>query len=484
MWGNMDTPDISISSATSPDESELIDGQIHFLWHHRCHEVWAKERLHFWRLAFSPTYDSREVLTRVRTVMFDKRVMSYALYELTGEFDLMLRVWLPATVTHDDFQTSLERAFGEFRSARCDSFAVQKIVAHWVWDRHGTAVMKHPDDDILKTGLTDADIQRVNDGQITREEFNWYEEKGLVAHCSPSSGIKFVVRIPSADDMSVYARNRMRTALKEVLVRASHISDISLYCGAGFAGFLLMGRIDSEHFHELNGELVQPVNELGLGDFFGVRTYSHIILASPVGSQTLQDRLPLKDELDTNRERSVEEYLVEDEATKLEFKASAFVNMDRLLFGDGKRMEDREVTKGGVLKAIVGMLNSKGGNVIVGVYEAKQMKRQTEQIKAMPRRGAYVVCGVDEDMGGKDWDAFGLRLCEVIYAGITPSVRPWVRLHKETVDGRHLCVVEVRAPRTDWFYLKDDPRFIVRIGNNTRELAGPDADAHKRSEPR
>lgn len=94
---------------TSDALTRLIAGNMQFLWHHRCHEVWAQEELSFWRLYFAPTYNHREIVTRIKTVLMDCKILSYAIYELTGEIDLLLRLWIPPSVTQLSFENALKR---------------------------------------------------------------------------------------------------------------------------------------------------------------------------------------------------------------------------------------------------------------------------------------------------------------------------------------------------------------------------------------
>jgi len=53
-------------------------------WHPSLHEGWSQERLHFWRLAFSPTYDRAKIKGLLETAMDAHGVSSFALYELFG----------------------------------------------------------------------------------------------------------------------------------------------------------------------------------------------------------------------------------------------------------------------------------------------------------------------------------------------------------------------------------------------------------------
>jgi hypothetical protein len=416
----------------------------------------------------------------------DCKILSYAIYELTGEIDLLLRLWIPPSVTQLSFENALKRALSDVHLTHSDNFTVNEIIAHWIWNDNGPGDMRQPSERHLKEGLSDSEIQRVNDGRITYEEFKWFAERNFLTPYNPSPGIKFAIRIPHFEGMTVLARNHLRIALMEIMRRSRHLKELSLYRGAGFGQFLLIGKVEPSHFENVNSELIHQINELGLGPIFGVRTITHIIVSSPGDSQTLQDRIPLKRELQHGDGEITIDWLFErEEDEALEFKGSAFSNLDRWLEDGGEPTDDKRVTEEGALRAIIGLLNAKGGRVVIGVLEAKRYKKYVpEALRGLPRRGEYIVCGVNVDYRGKSWDEFALRLQNIIFSSIIPTPKVWVSVKKEVVDGRDVCVVTVRECRSDWFYLKTDPNFYVRFGNSTDAMIGPNADEYKREKGR
>jgi hypothetical protein len=135
--------------------------------------------------------------------MLDSSVSSYAIYEMTGQHDLLVRLWLPPSVTQGDFQTALFSKLKDVDVQTLDHFAVSTIVNHWVWDGNGLESLRVPPQEILKNPLNDADIRRINEGQISVEEFLWFSSKNLIAPFKPSAGIKFVVIIPPSPNVGL-----------------------------------------------------------------------------------------------------------------------------------------------------------------------------------------------------------------------------------------------------------------------------------------
>jgi predicted HTH transcriptional regulator len=147
---------------------------------------------------------------------------------------------------------------------------------------------------------------------------------------------------------------------------------------------------------------------------------------------------------------------------------------------------NEKVLNEGVLKAVVGELNGKGGKVIVGVLEAERFRAPEAQprLKALPRAGDYAVCGVNEEYGKEGWDHYQRRLQDAINTKTVPSPQIWVSIKRDEYQGRDVCVISVRPPIADWFYLKADGSFFVRHGNETRSLSGPEADNYRRNNAR
>ncbi|MCC7106265.1 MAG: ATP-binding protein [Chloroflexi bacterium] len=151
-----------------------------------------------------------------------------------------------------------------------------------------------------------------------------------------------------------------------------------------------------------------------------------------------------------------------------------------------------QITNHGILKSIVGMLNADGGRVVVGVLETDKFKNETahQKLRGFPAYGRYTCVGIEMDLQGHDWDWYHLRLQDIIKTRISPSPSVWVTFEPREFQGVRLCMISVRAPDTEWFYLLEDPkkadeaRFYVREGPRTRPVGGLEADRYKRAKPR
>ena len=457
------------------------------MWHHLIHEEWGKERLYFWRLGFKPTYNRDEILDNLGKVFGDHRVLSYSIYESTGESDLFVRLWLPTTTSQRDFEKSLVDNLKELKL--CDPFVVSDIIDHWVWMNSSFKDMRVPSEQVLNRPLQNSEIEKINNYSISLEGFNKYAEMNLIAPWSPKKGIRLIIIIPrSPNSLPVDAHQQLTVELRNIIYEEEILSDISIYAGEGFAQFLIIATIDSKDFLRIN-EVIKAINSIGLQSFFEVRTYTHVIVSSAGRGLPLEDKIP---ESTVIEETKIEAYLSGKETQTIEIKGSAFTDMKKLIIGDGKIKRSEVVTNDGVLKSIVGFLNAEGGKVIIGALESKDFPtskndKVSKRTKNFPKYGEYIICGINVDYGDQDSDLFLRQLQSVIRKKIRPLSTKWLDLNVEEFQGRELCVVNVHnVLSNDWYYLVVEKihKFYVREGNSTVILNGVEADEYRRTHPR
>lgn len=473
------------------------------MWNHRLHEEWGKERLFFWRLAFSPTYDRAKIIRRLEAALTGSQILSYGLYESTGQHDLFLRAWIPSSLSQDAFEDTLYNQLSKEHLQICEAFAVTDVRAHWVWkpatgqspalgDDEPEVLV--PTNEAINRRLSDRDIQRANRNELTDAEVEQFESAHLLRRWTPTPGIRIIVLIPrSPHSLPRIARRSLGSELRRILTSNGSLYDISIYEGSGFAQFLMMATVAPHEFAQIN-EAIDAINSVGLQQYFAVRTFTHIIVNSAGRQLPLHDELPLAKEV--HEVDAVESYLERDESDDLEFKSTAFVSVGAWL-ETGKASHSDDVLDS-ALKTIVGFLNAGGGTLVVGVLESKQFSGHPSRgkLEVFPQFAKYLISGIELDTIGHDADWFQLRLSDLLRSRITPLCTNWLSVKLFPFSGRTICVIPVRRVISDdWFYLngrdqkgkpdKDDPlRFFVRQGNSTRQLSGPEADEYKRTNPR
>ncbi|MGH9421030.1 MAG: AlbA family DNA-binding domain-containing protein, partial [Thermoanaerobaculia bacterium] len=292
--------------------------------------------------------------------------------------------------------------------------------------------------------------------------------------------IKFAIVIsqPSQPLMSS-AQGALRARLTTILRSAERLRDLSLYTISNpHAEFLILGCVDYVDFNSISRELLEVINESQFPEFFEIRTYTHIMLAGP-GELPVSETLPLRGK--TAERLTAEQCLLRGESAAIEIKASAFMDVDLWLNkGDLKKLENPDAM--GFLKAMVGFLNTAGGTVVIGALEDGRNwgPEASRRLADFPLCGTFRVCGLKFDYQGKDWDLFARRLRDVIRTHVDPWPGSWIAERREIVQEGEVCVISVREPSANWYYLKSKPgEFYIRDGPRTIKIGGTDADNYK-----
>jgi DNA sulfur modification protein DndB len=171
--------------------------------------------------------------------------------------------------------------------------------------------------------------------------------------------------------------------------------------------------------------------------------------------------------------------LDDDENEFLEFKGSLTLNIDRYLRkdGDGKLIEDLKLLDDGVLKTIVAFLNTKGGEVIIGILEQNKYSNIPDgKLENYPIYKNKILFGIEKEYKKDGWDGYEQRIINFIESKISPELfyYEWVKIEKKSFEGIDLCQISVQAADSKQFLNKS--KFFVRIHNKTVSLEGKEID--------
>lgn len=442
-------------------------------WHPVLHNLWAGERLVFWRLSFG-RYDPKSARARVKEAMESVEVSSWVAYEATGGFDVLIRAWLPAAVSQADFEAAILDELGDMQ-LHFDFFAVDKLVRHWPWVLQDQS-MGEPSRDLLEGGVPSRDIESINAG-ADPERLREYRQRNIVAPVLEEKGIGFMVAVAPAGPAIVPAlaqQGAAEAAMADLLgrVEGKAFSGLSLYAGSGFARYLVLGRVRPASFSELEESLVRPLGEIAGRD--GGRTYTFILSASAPLARV--ERMPIS--ASKPAEPSAEELLHQDEDAHFEAIAMAFDESSERSAGFTAHLA----------RVVTGFLNADGGTIVIGAAETARLQhgdRVAELFEGAPEVGKYAMRGIGAK-ASEDVDGFHRRLMAVLGKKIEPDPRNFFLVRFEQVAGRTACVLTVpRVAPLDprpWFYCREGrsgARFFLRRGSMTAELAGAEADAYK-----
>lgn len=481
------------------------------LWHDLIHESQDLSRLHFWRLSFSPSYDSEAIFERLHSAFVERSIESYAIYQTLGAWDLLLRVWVPREQSAEEIQAHLDRALQHLKIWNIDWISCH-TVSHWADGDTNPSLWPDLDDPVV------GEVSRFNDKQMRGETVERSERmQELVAEGvlkvipTDTKGVRlFVVfdhpRFPFNPGGRRQALSRLRQACEEVsAIWSTSLGEdetprISIYEGSGtMTEFLVMARAPHGHFHSFVSDLGSRLRQAGLDDLYDMRSYTHVI-ADRMFSRFAENRPSSK------AEPQPEIGIELEETESLEYKASFSLDVRRYLETGEQAIDPRLIHA--TVRAVCGLLNSpRGGRLVIGVLEVRRMLERTKDklklLQSMSEKFGYEIeqaellappnalIGIEAEVGEeknfKDLDAYQRRVGEVLRDQITPNPWSFMELSFSERDERSLCVIEVR-PGNEWFWgLSADgghEEFYVREAGATRAYSGVESDLYKKANPR
>jgi hypothetical protein len=271
--------------------------------------------------------------------------------------------------------------------------------------------------------------------------------------------MKFAVVVrPSMYPTSYSTGSSLVEAIRRLLDDAKDfVTEVSLFGGSGFGDYLLRGRMAPQHFYELETVLLSPLREIvhAVGSDISV-----MVMSTPP---------------------SIEDLLERGEDRQLAVKGWAFSDLAHWLDDERSSPRTSDNAIENIRRVIVALLNSDGGNVVIGAVDSGNQRYQARLVDA-PRIGDYIICGIDGEMRA-GWDVYEHQLRQACNAGIEPSPAALISASRVSVAGRTVCVLTVQPSRQNWFYTQSRRdrayRFYIREGGSTVELSGPHLDNYK-----
>lgn len=453
-----------------------VNEKAEFLWHYDVHKRFG-ENLLYLMFSFVPVYRREDIINSLKKFIGERGISSYCIYEMFGYYDIMLRIWLPSSQHPSKFIKELNRVLEAVDCIRELPFYVEDNRYHWMWwdYKKGSKPSSPKEEDINK--LSEDIVRAVEGNTIDPVEFAQLERKHILKSYKPKEGIKFFVIIPPpplAESPTFSYRENVERELVSLAITHKDIVEPSIYLGAGFAWFLIKGKIPFGKYSVLNN-LIQGINRIGIIGF-QIRTYTYLVC----DIETEKEGIVLPPEAEEKKE--IIHYLTREEDERFETKGSLLFNIDRFLRDKKYKGEpDDKIAIEGVLKSIVGLLNAKGGKILIGVIEAHRyvdlLKDPDNPLNRLPRIDNRIVFGIEKEYGQKDWDTFCRRLSDLIRTHIGREASAIVNLQCYQYQGKNLCLVDVKKGRS-WYYLNKN-QFYVRRANSTLLLEGREADSYK-----
>jgi hypothetical protein len=203
------------------------------VWHPDIHQHYSEEL--FYYLIRSTGYFP-EFKSGLLDLLSERSIRGFCLYDVFGDFDFMLRVWLTPQKRED-----LTKAFRD-KAYRVSEFVVREFVHLWHVQKDGSLTSRNfTDVEISKVGS--AKLMAAQEGDETAQD-ELFANGMLLCHVPKRDGFKFFTRLNLATGHLVDER-AITEALIACIRGAGYLRQPSAYRGMGFAQFLIKGVVDS-----------------------------------------------------------------------------------------------------------------------------------------------------------------------------------------------------------------------------------------------
>jgi hypothetical protein len=458
-------------------------------------------------------YDRVEFFDELEQYLEGAGVGAYATYEMSGEFDILLRAWLPGFQTSGRFADSIDHDLG-LEDSR--DFQVVDIVRHWVWSGEKTHEPEPCDHERLidQFGMTDIEtINRLSDESHCSDAANPSTgEAALVsrmmsgnglADLRGTSGIRILVRLEGLYNLRT---NGERHAALQLLTREvdkvtrpkgrrqvepenGHftIDEVSLY-RCRDESLLLLCRVDYPRWHRIREDLLRPLAALpGVAQ---TTTWPALTQNFVRSRECLQPTAEMAKLIAVSEEREraerddgespedqngdgglrtgpfepppppptppgAMEFFDRHEDAQFEAKGSAFTRVEEWLSKEIETPEEKYLKESNgffrdtIAKSVVAMLNSGGGVILIGVLE-RDRYAQHKSDRLRLRLSRFPANGRFHVIGLQD-PIFRER-------GWDGFELKFNRLLKESIEGEIADIVQVSR---DWY--SEQTLAVVRV---------------------
>jgi hypothetical protein len=509
------------------------------VWNDFVHEQEDNAQLSLWRLGFTPNYMYDEIFEALHRVFETKDIRAHVAYETLGDYDLLLRLWIPESFRPEDIELELRREL-----QHCNLLGLEYFACHTI-SHHANSDERRPD-----PGKVTAALELVHslEAEHVREIAEYNKQQAATTKLIDRvyyeqlkwEDLPQIPRPPKADELLAVGalmsvplttrgircfvtfdapRRSFYADMKRLLLlsldakclevrlawqeRMPHLDppQVSIYAGKSpsTSDFIVMARAPHGCFHGFVHDLVMGVRDVELIKALELRPYTHVI-ADRMFTEFQEERR------EPDGPGPVDESTVQrDEDESLEFKATLYENFRSYI--DHHRHERSEGRLDDVIKAVCGLLNApQPGRLVIGVLEVRrEIGSRDDPVAYLDRlrrdfdydydpedlsNPPQAVVGIEIEIGPEgfsDADEYRNFLRDKLLTNIKPPPFPYTRIDFPTVLGRQLCVVSTR-PGDVWFEARVGKAkkwdFFVREGASTRPYDGQDRLLYQAAHPR
>lgn len=387
-----------------------------YVWHTAVHNL-RRERLYFWRFAFSSVYSRKQIARAIAEIVesLSPACESYAIYETLGYWDFILRVWVPSLHQPDELEEAIFARLTPLGLTETQYMAVYEILRHHAWralslpnptpQEASIGLSSHSDFveaiDSYNEELSRVLIARLESGRLVDDWANELNvpkaldlgelmQRGIVAPILlGTEGVRFNISLGlSSQPLSHDARQRVNTGLVDAVntftagFGSSSPASVSIYHGYGtFTSHLMTCRAPDGSFYEFINGLVDRIHSNEIIGLYRLKPSTSVYASRDV----LMVRETALAKADTTEFDP--RMLTQEESETFEVKASALFDLHRFVRSvnlqpelqqprDPARyaLEKNTVSLG---KAVCALLNNgKVGNIVVGLAENNRVREK------------------------------------------------------------------------------------------------------------
>jgi hypothetical protein len=260
----------------------------HLQWHADMHRKLSGRSLHFWFMRLSGVYEKDKAFTAILGCMRAVGAVAYAGYELSGEFDVMIRLWLPPSAVGRFAELLKEK----LRPRTSRYYPVVEGVRHWVWEEEsngsGPGPVRCDVDKLDQTTLLEdinllnrlSDVSHEASKVVARNArensvLEHFQQAKAITPVTPQNGIRLVMHLRPSHDLSDEDLERITEGviaqldgLRDSVDRSPaerssklRIREFSLYVCADNTVIVLC-RIDYRAWHLIREQLLTPLAKI------------------------------------------------------------------------------------------------------------------------------------------------------------------------------------------------------------------------------
>jgi hypothetical protein len=255
VFDSMIVVDSNSLSCYKPHQSAGNSLPLMRIWHPEVHTLFG-EHLHYYLLTLRP-FNPEMFRKKMESFRKEQSIGGFSYYEVFGAFDIILRVWIPATQEEDKFVNDLRKYLPEIERAM--PFRITEIQSYWCRDEDLCGYNAN-----MLDRVTVNRVREIQNGHKSQDADD-FKKGGLLAEVEQSKDtVKFFITLSNPQPIARDVEQRFQRELIRVVDSfrepANQLQRVSTYFGYGFAWVLIKAETLPQNYF-LVGKLIDDLNE-------------------------------------------------------------------------------------------------------------------------------------------------------------------------------------------------------------------------------